>query len=173
MSITRTFRPAVRLLSGWLPALLFIVFSGALSKCEALGIGYRRAFAFELQHIIDRHPHYLWGGAEDEREGLDCSGYVYLAARRAGLNGRRTTARRMGEGDNGWDSTVIRGPGNSRHCDLVFWTLKATRPNGHVGVRWYKDRVTHSSSSRGVVVDRFKGYWVKHLTRIRRLTQGD
>jgi hypothetical protein len=110
------------------------------------------AFEEELDRIIERRPKYVWGGSEDESKGLDCSGMLFLAARRAGVPVRRTTAVRMAAGESGW--THIRvSRGEHDHLDTVWWTLKPGRPCGHVGVVWRdQDRVAHASSSHGATV---------------------
>jgi hypothetical protein len=130
-----------------------------------------------LNFIIAKHPKYSWGGAQDLQQGLDCSGYLFLAAKWAAIPGiTRTTADRMSHGLGGWNGRDI--PLNSAaECDLVFWTFQQTRPQGHVGAvmsaQKGKEKVTHSSATRGVVVDRLDGFLLKTLTRIRRLSIGD
>jgi hypothetical protein len=159
----------------WL-ALLSSVFFGCACRADALGPGYARALTFELRTIIDKHPPYAWGGSTDERKGLDCSGYIYLASRRAGLPVRRTTARRMAVGEGGWTGipVVLEDPANRGDpLDLVFWTFTAKRSNGHVGVRWGKHAVTHASTRRGVVVDLLTGVLLKALTKSIHLTIGE
>ncbi|MCA1961482.1 MAG: NlpC/P60 family protein [Desulfomonile sp.] len=147
--------------------------SGWLSRAEALGREYARLFELELATLIHVQPRYVWGGI-DETTGVDCSGYVFLAARRAGMPVRRTTSARMAEGEAGWDGAA-RERGHHRHLDLVFWTLKPHRPNGHTGVVWRgPDRVTHASRSKGrVVVAPLVGELDRGLTKIIRLTIGD
>ncbi|MEJ2718512.1 MAG: NlpC/P60 family protein [Deltaproteobacteria bacterium] len=159
----------------WL-LLLFSASFGCASRADALGRGYARALTFELRSIINKHTPYAWGGSNDEREGLDCSGYIYLAARRAGLPVRRTTSRRMAIGDGGWTGipVTLDDPANCGDTlDLMFWTFAAKRPNGHVGVRWGKQRVTHASTRRGVVIDRLSGVLMKALTKSIHLTIGE
>jgi len=105
---------------------------------------------------------------------VDCSGYLFLAARRAGMPVRRTTSVRMAEGDAGWIGVAVSRD-SRQHLDLVFWTLKPHRPNGHCGVVWkHPDRVTHASLSKGrVVVAPLAGELYRGLTKIIRLTIGD
>jgi hypothetical protein len=64
--------------------------------------------------------------------------------------------------------------------DLVWWTWidKPNRPHGHVGVVLTGHQsglfeVTHSSSSKGVVVQELKGYLFRDISAIRRLNVGD
>jgi hypothetical protein len=156
-------------LSFWL--LLSLAFFGSVSRVEAMGPEYQKAFERELRRIIDRNPRYVWGGSMSEKQGLDCSGYLFLAAHRAGLPVARTTAARMMIGENGWIGISV--PLNiSKQLDLVGWTFK--RQFDHVGVLWHDNRhVSHASSRRGVVVDDLKGTLRSNITRIRRLSIGD
>ena len=138
---------------------------------------YKRSLKSQLHLIIAKHPKYTWGGAKDLDEGLDCSGYVYLAAKWAGIPGvSRTTSFRMSQGFGGWESREI-GPGEADDCDLVFWTFRENRPEGHVGVLLQDDRgrhrVTHSSARRGVVLDVLRGPLRENPTKVRRLTIGE
>jgi len=153
-------------------------------KADALGPDYARAFKLELATIIHAHPRYVWGGSESEAKGLDCSGYLFLAARRAGMPVRRTTAIRMAAGESGWTSIPVPELASGRDLDIVWWTLKASRPNGHVGIIWGIGRaggrkaaeefqVSHASGSRGVIVEKIRGWIVRKMTAIRRLTIGD
>ncbi len=153
--------------------LCFWGFSGCASRAEALSLEYAKAFGRELQSIINKNPRYLWGGSSDESKGLDCSGYLFLAARRAGMPVRRTTAGLMAEGHGGWTGKTVAFE-DVDGLDLVFWTFKNSRPNGHVGAGWDAGgKVTHASFRRGVVIDEFKGRLKSAVTKIIRLTLGD
>jgi hypothetical protein len=143
----------------------------------ALGPSYKRSLKRQLTFIIAKHPKYTWGGAESLDQGLDCSGYIFLACKWAGIPGiTRTTALRMSLGLGGWQSKDI-DLADADECDLPFWTFKEHRQNGHVGalLRSLEGEilVTHASSSRGVVLDDLQGVLVQKLTKLRRLTIGD
>jgi hypothetical protein len=148
-------------------------------NCYGLGNPYSESFRKNLWLIIDRHPGYFWGGAEDEKKGVDCSGYIYLAAKRSGVPVKRVTAIQMRTGLGGWlgkDTDL----GNAGELDLVWWTWidKPHRPNGHVGVFLIGRRselmeVTHSSSSHGVIIQELKGQLFRDISAIRRLDVGD
>jgi hypothetical protein len=146
---------------------------------DALSPELQTTFEKELRVIIDRHPRYTWGGSESEVRGVDCSGYLYLAAKRAGLPVQRTTALYMSKGFGGWESIKIQVKDIS-HLDLTFWTWrdKPNRPEGHVGVVLMEPgeielRVTHASEKRGVVLDKLEGVLKRDLTAVRRLTIDD
>lgn len=156
-------------------ALLFIAFSGSEYRVEALGDSYKTLFIRELNFIIFKGPKYTWGGSSTNlQKGLDCSGYIFRAAKWAGMPVRRTTSSKMAIGQCGWVSRPVKWE-NRAVTDLVFWTFKHSRPDGHVGVIVMDaNHVTHSSGSRKrVVVDRFKDELRTKLSRIRRLTIGE
>ncbi len=148
-------------------------------NCYAIDGHYADSFRKNLWIIIDRHPAYSWGGSESEQKGVDCSGYIYLAAKRSGIPVKRVTAFQMRHGAGGWigkESDL----GHTGELDLVWWTWidKPHRPHGHVGVFLIGRRselleVTHSSSSRGVVVQELKGIFLRDISAIRRLIIGD
>jgi cell wall-associated NlpC family hydrolase len=144
-------------------------------RAEALGDGYKRLFIRELNFIIHIRPRYSWGGAsEDLSKGMDCSGFMFRAAKWAGMPVRRTTSRRMAMGEGGWIGRRIDWK-QRQVTDLVFWTFKRERPNGHVGVILKdKNHCAHASGSRNqVVVDKFNGVLRNDLSGIKRLTIGD
>ncbi len=153
--------------------LLTIITTQAL----ALGASYSTAFERELLTIIARHPRYVWGGAETEAKGLDCSGFIFLAARRAGMPVIRVTSAQMAQGRGGWIGRDIAFR-DSAELDIIWWTFKPERPLGHLGVLirhpvYKTPSVTHASSTRGVVVDFIQGPLLRDLSKTRRLTIGD
>jgi cell wall-associated NlpC family hydrolase len=144
---------------------------GYVYKAEAMSPALEKAWTAELEIIISRHPHYQWGGATDEAKGLDCSGYLYLAARRAGFPVRRTTAKKMLNGYGGWANVAVF-PAERKPLDLVGWSFR--KQFDHIGLIWKTPyTVTHSSSRRGVVVDDLRGALVQRAESVKRLTLGD
>jgi hypothetical protein len=144
---------------------------------HALGDSYRRAFESHLLFIVAKHPRYSWGGASDLDKGLDCSGYLFLAAKWAAIPGiTRTTSAKMAAGLGGWNSRKI-GLEQTGTGDLVFWTFRPDRPNGHVGAllfdRTGRRTVTHASTRRGVVRGDLNPGLLEQMTGVRRLTIGD
>ena len=87
-----------------LKTIVAAIVSGVLTPCDILGLSerYRHSFGNNLKTIIDSKAAYVWGGAESEQKGLDCSGYIYLAARRSGMPAKRTTGLFMERGLGGW-----------------------------------------------------------------------
>jgi hypothetical protein len=140
---------------------------------------YAASMKDNLKIIIDRHPAYVWGEAKDESRGLDCSGYMYLAAKRSGLPVRRVTAREMREGKGCWEGRDISLK-DAEEVDMPYWTWKdrPDRQHGHVGcfLQGKKSKlleVTHCGSSTGVVQHELKGVFLRDLSAVRHLTIGD
>jgi hypothetical protein len=143
----------------------------------ALTENLRESVRDQLNFIIAKHPKYTWGGAEDLDRGLDCSGYIFLACKWAGVPGiTRTTSLRMAMGLGGWIGKDI-DPESAEDCDLVFWTFREDRPDGHVGAfltdHHGRLKITHASATRGVVLETPRGALATNLTKVRRLTIGD
>jgi hypothetical protein len=139
-----------------------------------LPLNYRDSLKKQLQIIIVMKPPYKWGGL-DPVNGIDCSGYVFLAFKRAGIPGvTRTTSVRMAQGLGGWKGADVSWL-DAEECDLIFWSFKPDRPNGHVGVlmlvapAW----VTHSGTSKGVGPAALQGCFLEKISKIRRITIGD
>jgi cell wall-associated NlpC family hydrolase len=143
----------------------------------AFGKAYRDSFRRQLSFIVSKKPAYAWGGSACIEQGLDCSGYLFLAAKWAGIPGiTRTTAHRMSLGLGGWASRSEKSA-DAQECDLVFWTFSTARPNGHVGAflgtHAGGHKVTHASTNRGVIFEPLTASLRKNLTSVRRLTIGD
>lgn len=158
-------------------AWIFVMISNASGHC--LGSQYGHSFRSNLQIIIDRNPSYLWGGSTTEEQGLDCSGYIFLAARRAGLPVKRTTAVVMEKGLQGWIGNWVKLE-ECEELDLVWWTWKTSpaRIHGHVGVLLINRRsglleVTHSSSKKGVIIQPMNGTLLRDMSSLKRLSIGD
>lgn len=156
--------------------ILTIILAFLPTDLMALGKAYSVALNQQLQIIIIKHPRYVWGGSEDESKGLDCSGYIYLAAKRAGMPIHRTTSLEMARGHGGWIGTDILYT-DAKELDFVWWTFKTTREHGHIGIllrsKSGSPAVTHASESRGVVVDEIKESTFRHLSKVRKITLGD
>ena len=132
----------------------------------------KKTFRDNLITILYREPRYVWGGASDEKTGLDCSGLIYLAAKRSGLPVSRTTAASMYRGEHGWAATTITFD-HRLECDLLFWTIQPTRPAGHVGVLISHPTLElaalHASKTKGAALAPLKGPLRQKLIAIHRL----
>jgi len=162
-----------------LSALLSLLVSCfAISESAALDEAYKRCLERQLRFIIAKNPPYSAGGASDLEKGLDCSGYVFLACKWAGIPGvKRTTSFRMAMGLDGWTGKDIPQESCSS-CDLAFWTWHKSldRPYGHVGVflkAGPRLEVAHASSKRGVVLAPLRGSLQTDLSKVRCLTIGE
>lgn len=147
--------------------------------CHALAEQYKHSLRTNLWTIIERNPPYVWGGSESEARGLDCSGYVYLAARRSGLPVKRSTAFFMEKGLQGWVGNRAKLE-ECEELDLVWWTWKTApaRIHGHVGVLLINRRsglleVTHSSARKGVIIQPMNGTLLRDMSSMKRLSLGD
>jgi cell wall-associated NlpC family hydrolase len=156
-------------------SLSALCFAGRDAWC--LAEHYKKSFKGQLLFIIEKHPKYLKGGWSDLEDGIDCSGYVYLAARRAAIPGIfRTTSFRMSQGLGGWSGRNI-ALSDAEDCDLLFWTFSTKQPFGHVGVLLRGSQggkqAAHASARRGVVLRPLEGSLKQNLRKVRRLTIGE
>ncbi|MDO6805545.1 NlpC/P60 family protein, partial [Wenyingzhuangia sp. 1_MG-2023] len=96
------------------------------------------------------------------RQGIDCSGLVYLTYRdEFGLPVPRTTLQQSQIG-----SAVSRN--ELRPGDLVFF--KTENKNRHVGMYLDNDQFLHVSTKSGVIISSFENsYWENHYWQSRRL----
>jgi cell wall-associated NlpC family hydrolase len=144
-------------------------------NAHALAPHYERSFTRQLEFITGKNPKYVWGGAAGIDSGLDCSGYLFLAAKWAGIPGiTRTTAEKMSCGFGGWTGKDVQAEAAGT-CDLIFWAFKKHRIS-HTGAiinKPGKIHVTHASPAGGVVLVPLMGKLETDLKKIRRLTIGD
>ena len=153
----------------------------SFSNAEALPAAWKKSFTWHAMAIHKKHPPYVWGGIDDKK-GVDCSGLVWLAAKRAGIPGiTRTTSKNMALGFNGYTGVDIDGMRDGDEGDLPFWSWRdqPKRPYGHVGIFLVSPKsrlleVLHASSSRRTTnISRMEGIFVRDLAKTKRLTIGD
>jgi len=160
--------------------------------CLAMSREYLIPFKQSLYRHADRRVEYVWGGKDaDEliwdtkkkawRKGVDCSGLLYRAARDAKIpRVRRTTARRMALGLDGWAGRNLDASKLNEvdEGDIAYWTWPDKKEPGphHTGafILGRKSQlleVVHASSTANCVVIRpLKGKMAgKELTGVRRL----
>ena len=108
-----------------------------------------------LKMIAEHHAPYIWGGT-DVKTGLDCSGYIWAAARLI-FPVTRTTAADMAAGFRGWVGiTLANGLRYADEGDLPFYDWGSNRIK-HVGAT-VRDPASgdpsllHASSSRNRTV---------------------
>ena len=143
----------------------------------ALNPAWAKTFKNNLWTIVDRHPAYYWGGYDNEKQGLDCSGYIFLAMKRSGVPVKRVSAFEMKHGLGGWSGKDIPLD-DAEELDIPFWDLQKSRPFGHVGAFIVgRDtgllEVTHSGSSTGVTHHKLYGPFIRDMSAVRHLTIGD
>jgi cell wall-associated NlpC family hydrolase len=146
---------------------------------------WKASFVQQLKDIHSRQPPYVM----DEKikpdnpieKGVDCSRFMYLAARRAGAQISRVTSKDMAYGRGGWIGyDLVDKLRDSDEADLSFWTWRGSkREFGHVGCILVGTKsglleVLHASSSRHTtVIQPLEGVFVRDLAKVRRLTIGD
>lgn len=163
--------------------LLFVSAFLLLSATPSSGLDktYEAALDRELWTIIRKQPKYTWGGCTSEEQGVDCSGFIYLAAKRAALPVKRVTAKDMANGLGGWFGVSV-GLREANVLHLVWWTWRDKKPlreHGHIGVVVLGDgsrllEVAHASQSkRYVVIQPCEGKLLTEISAVKRLTIGD
>ena len=143
---------------------------------------YAASWEKELQFMILKNPKYVMSDKikpDDSIEmGVDCSRYMYLTAKRAGIPVLRTTALDMSMGHSGWSGKDIKID-DADNLDMAWWTWSgSSRVCGHVGAFMVGPKsglveVTHASEKRGVVLDKLVGKLVTDLVKVKRLIIGD
>lgn len=117
--------------------------------------------ALYAQHDEWRGAPYRYGGMS--KQGVDCSGFIYLTYRdRLGLQLPRTTAAMARYGQ-----TVPKK--YLRPGDLVFFHTGSYNNQQHVGIYIEKDRFLHASTSRGVMISSLDNvYWSRNYWKAQR-----
>lgn len=89
----------------------------------------------------------------------DCSGLVWSVFRDAGYSFERTSAKTL------WESSVpVEGDARYKFGTLVFFNGL-----GHIGIVVDENSFYHASSSKGVTLSKFDGYWGKRIVGFRQL----
>ena len=116
-------------------------------------------FALSLQGT-----RYRYGGAT--RDGFDCSGLVFYAHRRLGLEVPRTSSDQAEEAERVKPRKLEPG-------DLVFFKIASRRVN-HVGIYVGEGRFVHAPSrGKDVTVSSLdQGYWSGRFLQARRVSAG-
>lgn len=99
---------------------------------------------------------YRFYGTDDN--GYDCSGFVWRVFQDAGADFQRVAARSL------WSQL----PEATADETKQFGTLVFFNDLKHVGIVRDANTFYHSSSSKGVTVSEFAGYWEKRITGYRR-----
>lgn len=155
-----------------------------IGTAYALHPVYERAWEQQLRFLALKDIAYrdakLGPPYDDPSKGLNCTSYLWLAAKWAGIPGvQLTQSRNMAEAGAGWVSSIVPDKLRSvQNLDLGFFTFTPKRPNGHAGAflrtRDGMPAVAHASTGKGKIVIEEVARWVEQkLTRVRRITIGD
>lgn len=118
-------------------------------------------------NLEDNHKLYLeaadwigtpYRGGGDSKRGTDCSGMVYQIYRKV----YRTQVPRNSEELKDKSNKIAKR--NLKEGDLVFFSSNRSRKKvAHVGIYLKNGKFIHSSTSRGVIVNRLgEDYYSKH-----------
>ena len=138
-----------------LACLLAAAPAGALSIRKARG-------AVVNQTLEYLNVPYLWGG-QHPKTGLDCSAFVQLVYRKAGLKVPRVSRDQF-------KATRPVSPKRLLPGDLVFFAMKnpGTAKVDHVGIYMGKEIFIHASFTHGIHVERItKPYFLARLVGVR------
>lgn len=131
--------------------------------------------------LESKSPEYVWGGSDPDvvifddhkrmmRKGLDCSGGLYWVFKHSGLGYIRTTALKMFLG--AWPGYNLDNWQDARFPDLIFFTMNADRPHGHVGlvrhVKKHGVEMSHASSQN----NKFMGVFLKADSKMLKKMSG-
>lgn len=153
------------------------------STSHALSDKYKQHFKKNLIFLSQAKTKYVWGAKGEIKDGtvqVDCSGYIYAAAKQSGMPVIRTTSLRMSMGLEGWSNKKV-DIDDVDETDICFFTWKTSpqRINGHVGVLIVSPssgllEVSHASSGKGMVVfNQLRSTFLRDLSATKRLTIGD
>ncbi len=144
----------------------FLVLVVFLMRCP--GLAQARSIAKTRDEVIGKtlrylNTPYLWGG-EHPQTGLDCSSFVQLVYRNAGLHLPRVARDQ-------YRSTLPLSPANVLPGDLLFFSMK--RPGlahvDHVGIYLGKGYFIHASVTNGIHVEPItKPYYLDRLVAIKK-----
>jgi len=141
-------------------ALALVVSCAGAARAETIAKARDNVITQTLAYL---NIPYLWGG-EHPQTGLDCSGFVQLVFRKAGLELPRVARDQFSATDFLPPSRVLPG-------DLVFFAMKhpGTARVDHVGIYLGKGYFIHASFTNGIHVEPItKPYYQDRLVGIRK-----
>ena len=115
---------------------------------------FNRSLMLSIESLLGTPYRY---GASGDGYGIDCSGFVWRVYHLAGLDFQRTSAADM----------FFRFAEATDEQKSTFGTLVFFNNLGHVGIVKDKDHFYHASSSMGVTLSSFKGYWEDRVVGYR------
>lgn len=106
-----------------------------------------------------------WDGDGETSIGYDCSGFVCAVFYKNGINLGRQTVESLWNSSKGVRVSIT----NLQPGDFLFYDTVG--PLTHIGMYLGDGKFIHASSSRGVVVDTFQGYWRDVFHGAKRFTK--
>jgi probable lipoprotein NlpC len=161
---------ALRLYRSHILILFFIVLSGCARQHESRSIGGISAVDLNDTPLVRKtlYSHYRqwqgipykWGGMD--KNGVDCSGFVYLTFRtRFGIQIPRTTEEQIEIGQDVTGRQLKPG-------DLVFFSTGFY--DRHVGIYLENRNFIHASKSQGVMLSSLDDqYWQSNFRKAKRI----
>jgi cell wall-associated NlpC family hydrolase len=128
--------------------------ASAAANASAVSLAAFRARMMTAMYSKLGKP-YIWGASGPN--AFDCSGLVWSVFSEAGITMERTSAATM------W-RTFEPATGEDRY---KFGTLVFFNKLGHVGIVIDQDTFYQASSSKGVTISNFAGYWEKRIVGFR------
>jgi cell wall-associated NlpC family hydrolase len=107
---------------------------------------------------------YLYASA-DPAKGFDCSGFLFYVFKHFNIKSPRSSYE-----FEHWGTDIdlaMAQPG-----DLILFTASDSGRIGHIGIltdQGSELRFIHASSSRGVIISRFAGYYLDHFVKMIRV----
>ena len=161
IQVVRTEAPA-KLDPAWEPLVQKTGSSQATSVAAMVSAG-RTTYGMETSIRLDQAIKslygipYLYGSTGPNR--YDCSGFVWAAFQKAGIDFTRSSARSL------WaQSEPVSGPDQFKFGTLIF-----LNGLGHMGIVADENGFYHASSSKGITYSPFKGYWSNRIVGFRKL----
>jgi cell wall-associated NlpC family hydrolase len=128
---------------------------GSKTSGRSTNLTERKLRGLEKEIIARLGAPYRTAGIDDR--GYDCSGFVWRVFHEAGVEFERSSTRRL------WE-ILPEATGRER---AKFGTLVFFRGLNHVGIVRDENTFYHVSSSQGVVLSEYSGYWEERLVGFR------
>ena len=123
-------------------------------------LNYSSVFNKRLLSAIQTKIGIPYHYGSDGPRSYDCSGLVWSVFNEAGFYFERSSARNL------WANSVpVEGDEKYKFGTLVFFNKL-----GHIGIVADENSFYHASSSKGVTLSKFEGYWAKRIVGYRRIS---
>jgi len=130
------------------------------NSAAANRLNYSSVFNKRLLSAIQTKIGIPYHYGSDGPRSYDCSGLVWSVFNEAGFYFERSSARNL------WANSVpVEGDEKYKFGTLVFFNKL-----GHIGIVADENSFYHASSSKGVTLSKFEGYWAKRIVGYRRIS---